>query len=119
MYAGAGAMALSGIANLVHNAIANGSGAGFVVAGAFIYAIGIGLWLWLANATERGYNWARAVATVLFGFYSLGALASLADNGGDVFVALTTILVWALGLTAFINLWSQQSRAFFAAWGRR
>jgi hypothetical protein len=79
----------------------------------FFGLLGVALWLWMAWANKSGRNWARIVATVLFGLNSLG-LISLAQPH-TVIGTLMTLLVWIAGLGAIIFLWNQQSSAFFQA----
>lgn len=74
--------------------------------------IGIGLWIWMAIANGQGKNWARIVASVLFGLSTLDLLISLAGVGVRSGFILG-ILVWLVGLGAIILLWRKDSSAYF------
>jgi len=91
--------------------------AGLMALAAFTDILGIACWIMLAIACRRGRGWTRVTASVLFGVYTVVMLLVLGgtDHGAKFF----TLLVWALGVAALIPLWSQQARAFFAAWGKR
>jgi hypothetical protein len=80
----------------------------FVVVG----LIGIGLWIWMALANKAGHNWARIVASVLFGLNTLFLLLSIARTGvaGGLIASLVT---WLVGLGAIVLLWRKDSSAYF------
>jgi hypothetical protein len=88
--------------------------------------LGIACWVVVAVACRRGRGWTRVTASVLLGVYTVVMLLVLAgthnDPGArlnDVGTRFLTLVVWGLGVAALIPLWTQQARAFFAAWGRR
>jgi hypothetical protein len=81
--------------------------------------IGIVCWVVLAIAARHGRGWARITGTVLLGIYTLVLLSVLVSTKGDPGAQFLTLLVWALGVAATVLLWTQQARAFFAAWGKR
>ena len=81
--------------------------------------LGLACWVWLAMATRRGHGWTRIAGTVLLGIYSIVALLVLFRTRQDPGPQFTTALVWALGLTTVIPLWSQQAREFFFTWRKR
>jgi hypothetical protein len=63
---------------------------------------------------------------VLLGVYTVVMVLVLAgthnDPGArlnDVGTRFMTLVVWGLGVAALLPLWTQQARAFFAAWGKR
>jgi hypothetical protein len=86
-----------------------------VVIALVILLIGVALWLWMAWANGRGSNWARIVATVLFGLNTIYLVLVVARAGtSTLFVALG----WLVGLGAIIMLWQRDSTAYFQA-GRR
>lgn len=105
----------------------------YVVAAVIAGLVSAGLWLWMALAAKYGRAWARIVATVLFGLYTLAALAGsltvtvTAPNGHSFAVhapavgELTTWLTWLAGLGTIIALWQRQSTAYYDAvkqsWG--
>ncbi|HVB43877.1 MAG TPA: hypothetical protein VNF47_14410 [Streptosporangiaceae bacterium] len=74
--------------------------------------IEIGLWLWMAWAVKRGMAWARVVSTILFGINVLLTLTGVARGGSG---AISGFVVLVIGLVAIIQLWKQESTAFFAA----
>jgi hypothetical protein len=74
--------------------------------------IGVGLWIWMAWANGRGKNWARIVASVLFGLSTIDVLLSVARPHATIGLLLT-ILVWLVGLGAILFLWRKDSSAYF------
>jgi len=87
--------------------------AGIVVV-VVIGLIGVGLWLWMARMNAAGRSWARVVASVLFGLYTLDELLSFAraqGAGGLIF----GLLSWLVGLGAIVFLWQRDSSQYFAA----
>ena len=80
--------------------------------------IGIGLWILMAVMNRRGHSWARIVATVLFGIYTLLLLLGVARAGAAV-GTLVSLLTWLIGLVTVILLWRRQSSAYFNAPGPR
>lgn len=80
----------------------------FVIVG----LIGIGLWVWMALANKAGHNWARIVATVLFGLDTLFLLLSLARASTGAGLA-AGVITWLVGLGATILLWRKESSAYF------
>lgn len=85
------------------------------VAGAVIGGLlAIGLWIWMARANGAGKNWARIVASVLFGISTVDVLASVARPNA-VLTLLFAVLVWLVGLGAIVLLWRKESSAYFQA----
>ncbi|MFI5270393.1 MAG: hypothetical protein ACHQ7M_23695 [Chloroflexota bacterium] len=80
----------------------------FVIVG----LIGIGLWIWMALANKAGHNWARIVATVLFGLDTLFLLLSLARAGAAAGI-IAGVVTWLVGLGATILLWRKESSLYF------
>jgi len=80
----------------------------FVIVG----LIGIGLWVWMALANKAGHNWARIVATVLFGLDTLFLLLSLARASAAAGL-IAGVVTWLVGLGATILLWRKESSAYF------
>jgi len=71
----------------------------------------IGLWVWMAWANSRGRNWARIVASVLYGLNTIYFLLSLRSLGGpSIFVGL----IWLVGLAALIFLWRRDTTKYIA-----
>jgi hypothetical protein len=80
-----------------------------VVGSVVIELISIGLWVWMALMNKAGKSWARIVATVLFGLYTLYLLFVIRAGAG----ALVPILTWLTGLGALILLWRKDSGEYF------
>jgi hypothetical protein len=78
-----------------------------------IQLIGIGLWIWMARANQSGHGYARIVATVFFGIYTLLTLANFARPHASISLAFS-VLVWLVGLGAILFLWNKNSAAYFA-----
>ncbi len=76
--------------------------------------IGVGLWLWMAEMNKRGRSWARVVASVFFGFDTLGLLVGLSQSTPALSKA-ASVLTWVVGLGAIVLLWRPESSAFFSA----
>jgi hypothetical protein len=80
-----------------------------VVGSVVIGLISIGLWVWMALMNKAGKPWARIVATVLFGLYTLYLLFVIRAGTG----ALVPILTWLIGLGALILLWRKDTSEYF------
>ena len=80
--------------------------------------IAIGLWLLMAWGNNNGQNWARIVATVLFGLNTLFLLLSFVRATVSVSLAFS-VLVWLIGLGAIVLLWRKESSEYFALTGPR
>ena len=81
-----------------------------VVAGSVaIGVISIGLWVWMALMNKAGKPWARVVATVLFGLYTLYLLFFVIRAGAG---ALVPVLTWLIGLGALILLWRKDTSEY-------
>ena len=80
--------------------------------------IAIGLWLLMAWGNNKGLNWARIVATVLFGLNTLFLLLSFVRATVSASLAFS-VLVWLIGLGAIIRLWRTESSQYFALAGPR
>jgi|CZKW01.1.fsa_nt_gi hypothetical protein len=85
-----------------------------VSADLIVAVISIALWLWMAWANKRGSNWARGVASVLFGLNTLFLVLGLAQTH-TALTLLLPALVWLAGLGAIVFLWQKDSSAYFAA----
>ncbi len=84
------------------------------VAAVVEYVITLVLWLLMAWANRAGQNWARIVATVLFGLNTLGLLLNVFRGSASISV-LFAVLVWLVGLGAVVLLWRKESSQYFAA----
>ena len=78
------------------------------------YVVTLGLWLLMAWANRAGQNWARIVATVLFGLNTLGLLLNVFRGSASISV-LFAVLVWLVGLGAVVLLWRKESSQYFTA----
>jgi hypothetical protein len=78
--------------------------------------IAIGLWLLMAWGNKNGQNWARKTATVLFGLNTLFLLFSFVQAHLSLSLAFS-VLVWAIGLGAIVELWRKESSEYFALTG--
>ena len=74
-----------------------------------IGVISIGLWVWMALMNKAGKPWARVVATVLFGLYTLYLLFFVIRAGAG---ALVPVLTWLIGLGALILLWRKDTSEY-------
>jgi hypothetical protein len=74
----------------------------------------IGLWVWMAWANRRGRFWARIVATVLFGLDTLRLIVPVRQLNLTVNLVVE-ILIWLVGLSAIILIWSRDSSAYYQA----
>jgi hypothetical protein len=83
-----------------------------VVGSVFIGVLSIGLWVWMALMNKAGKSWARIVAAVLFGLYTLYLLFVVARTGAAG-SALVPVLSWLIGLGAVIYLWRKDASAYF------
>ena len=85
-----------------------------VVGSIIIGLISIGLWVWMALMNKAGKNWARIVATVLFGLDTLFLLLGVARAGAAA-SSLVSVLIWLIGLGAIILLWRRDSTEYITA----
>jgi len=76
--------------------------------------IGIALWLVVARLNAAGRNWARIVASVLFGINTI-ELISLVAQPHALIGILFAVLLWLAGLGAIVLLWRRESSAYFRA----
>jgi hypothetical protein len=73
--------------------------------------VGVLLWAWMAWANNRGSNWARIVATVLF---ALNTIALILEFGRASISIIAILLGWLVGLGAIILLWRRETTAYIA-----
>jgi hypothetical protein len=85
-----------------------------VVSLVFSALIEMGLWLFMARANRGGLKWARIVAAVFFGIYTI-YLAYTLPHGAAVADIVMTTLIWLAGLGATILLWQRESGTYFSA----
>jgi hypothetical protein len=81
----------------------------FVVILAVVLLIGILLWVWMAWANNRGSNWARLVATVLF---ALNTISLILELGRASVTIIFVALGWLVGLVAVVLLWQRDTTAY-------
>jgi hypothetical protein len=73
--------------------------------------IAAGLWLWMARETAAGRGWARNLATVLFGLFTLGTLLIFLIEGlGGIILGL---LIWLVALAATICVRRRDASDYF------
>lgn len=76
---------------------------------AVLLLIGVLLWVWMAWANNRGRNWARIVATVLF---ALNTISLIFSFGRASLSIIFVILGWLVGLGAIVLLWRRETTAY-------
>ena len=76
---------------------------------AVVLLIGVLLWVWMAWANNKGKNWARIVATVLFGLNTIQLLLSFGRASISI---IFLILGWLVGLGAMVMLWRKETTAY-------
>ncbi|NYF97902.1 hypothetical protein [Janibacter cremeus] len=86
-------------------------GIGFSV---FVGVVGVILWVLMAWLNGKGKSWARVVATVLFAFYIISFLISLAQPT-QALTLVISLLVLIAGAAATFFLWQKDSTAWFRA----
>jgi sulfite exporter TauE/SafE len=67
------------------------------------------LWVWMAWANNKGSNWARIVATVLFG---LNTISVLLEVGRASITIIVVAIGWLVGLGAIVFLWRKETTAY-------
>ena len=87
------------------HSLANASFTLLVIAG----VIGVLLWVWMAWANNKGSNWARIVATVLFG---LDTVLLIPEIGRASVSIIFILLGWVVGLGAVVLLWQRQTTEY-------
>jgi hypothetical protein len=68
--------------------------------------------VWMAWANDKGSNWARVVATVLFGLNTISLIFSLGR------ASITIIFVglgWLAGLVGTVFLWPKDTSAYISS----
>jgi hypothetical protein len=71
--------------------------------------IAVILWAWMAWANNKGSNWARIVATVLFG---LNTIFLILEAGRAGITVIIVALGWLVGLAALVLLWQRTTTAY-------
>ncbi|UIJ34249.1 hypothetical protein [Allobranchiibius sp. GilTou73] len=78
--------------------------------------IGVAVWILMATMNRQGHNWARIVATVLFGLSALGLVSTLASSalqGGGSISIVSSALNFLIGLAVVILIWRKESSAYY------
>lgn len=110
MRVGAGMEIVAGIAASLSNVhrlsvVASGVVTGMIVAG---------IWLLVARACRRARPVGRVLASVLFGFNTLGLLQTLVGEFHPAAVVVVfNVLSWIVGLGTVSLLWQHASNEFF------
>ncbi|HEX3491809.1 MAG TPA: hypothetical protein VHU92_20860 [Streptosporangiaceae bacterium] len=76
---------------------------------AIVGIIALLLWVWMAWANNKGSNWARIVATVLFG---LNTISLLLEVGRASITIIVVAIGWLVGLGAIVFLWRKETTAY-------
>jgi CDP-diglyceride synthetase len=82
--------------------------AGFWITVGIIGLVTTGLWLWMARKNRQRRPWARTVATVLFGLYTVLTILGFAGAGSMKprgFVMFASLATWAIGLAVIVLLY--------------
>jgi hypothetical protein len=87
----------------------------FITSSIVFGVITICLWLWMAWANKEPRNWARIVATVLFGLNTLYMFGVIVQTRSIVLIL--PVLSWLVGGSAVYLLWRAESSAFFKSQG--
>jgi len=74
--------------------------------------LGVGLWILMARLNQSGRNWARIVASVLFGINTIELLFLFRSPSTALGTAFA-VLLWLVGLGATMFLWRRESSEFF------
>ena len=74
--------------------------------------LGVGLWILVARLNLSGRNWARILASVLFGIYTI-QLLFLFRSPSTVLTTAFSAVLWLIGLGATMFLWRRESSDFF------
>ena len=90
-------------------------------------AIRIGMWLWMASQNHAGRRWARILSAVLLGIYTPTLIADLARRDlaeglrphAVILLAILSVAIWIIGVSAVALLWRRESSEFFTAQSRR
>jgi hypothetical protein len=82
---------------------------GIVVLFAVVLIIGLLLWVAMAWANNKGSNWARIVATVLF---ALNTIYLILAAGRASLTIIFVGLSWLVGLVAIVLLWRKDTTAY-------
>src|ERR1700722_2671515 len=69
------------------------------------------LWAWMAWANNKGSNWARIVATILFG---LNTISLILEAGRASITIIFVALGWVVGLAALVLLWRKATTAYLS-----
>jgi hypothetical protein len=102
MYAGAALAVLNVIVSIAMQHTLPIAAGGIIAAGA---------WLWMARENAVGRGWARTLAAVLFGIYTLASLLVLSTQG--LGVTIVGFVNWLVALAATICLWRRDASQYF------
>jgi hypothetical protein len=100
--------------------LSSGQIAGGIVYNLLIAIILAAIWVLMARMNQRGRNWARIAATMLFVGWSIECFVSIggATAGPLVIIDLLLVfLIWAIGLGALFFLWRPDSSNYFKSGG--
>ncbi|NYJ74358.1 hypothetical protein [Allobranchiibius huperziae] len=74
------------------------------------------IWIAMAVLNRQGRNWARIVATVLFGLSAVSFLytvIAVASQGGGSLSVVVSVLNFLIGLAAVVLMWRPESSAYY------
>ena len=74
------------------------------------------IWIAMAILNRQGRNWARIVATVLFGLSAVSFLytvIAVASQGGGSLSVVVSVLNFLIGLAAVVLMWRKESSAYY------
>lgn len=79
--------------------------------------VGVALWFWMASANGKGRNWARVVASILFGLQLLSFLFSF-TQAQPILSRVLSIVMLAIGAGAMYFMYRPESSQYYQAMSR-
>jgi hypothetical protein len=96
--------------------LSSGQIVGGVVYNLLITIVLAAIWVLMARMNQRGRNWARITATVLFAAWSFESFLTIGGATASALVIIDVIivlLIWLIGLGALFFLWRTDSSEYF------
>jgi curved DNA-binding protein CbpA len=117
MFAGAGLAVILAAETTLASTRTNPYAGAYGVFLLFCYA---GPWVWMAIVNKRGRHWARSVATLFCGVWTLATVVGVPAHIKTAPVqSILEVSLWLVGLAATVLMWRPASTAYYRATSRR
>jgi hypothetical protein len=100
--------------------LSSGQVAGGLIYNLLVTIILAAVWVLMARTNQRGRNWARIAATMLFVGWSIECFTAIGGAAAAPLVIIDLVLVfliWTIGLVALFFLWRPDSSDYYKSGG--